>query len=93
MSKHLHRAITVSSVTTTTVSAKCDRCKAVASGTCSYPNHAMFVTRELKYILISTNRSTRSMYPQHKLVCPDCAKDLEDLFLTAPERKPESEII
>jgi hypothetical protein len=27
------------------------------------------------------------------LVCPDCAKDLEDLFLTAPERKPESEII
>lgn len=81
MPKKLHRAITVASVTITTVSVKCDRCKAVASGQCTYPNHEMFVARELKYISINTNRSTRSMYPVHKMVCPHCAKALEDFFL------------
>ena len=91
--KNLHRAISVSSITTTTVSVKCDRCKKVASGTCSYPNHAMFVARELKYITINTNRSTRSMYPQHKIVCPDCAAQLEAFFMLDPTPKPDPEII
>lgn len=78
--KKLHRAIKVASITVTTVTVTCDRCKAKATGQCSYPNHAIFVARELKYIEINTSRSTRSMYPVHKMVCPDCAKDLENYF-------------
>ena len=81
MPKKLPRAVKVASITITTVSVTCDRCKAVASGECKYPNHEIFVARELKYITIHTNRSTRSMYPQVKVVCPDCAKALEDFFL------------
>lgn len=81
MPKPLHRAIKVASVTITTVTATCERCKAVASGECKYPNHEMFVARELKYITIRASRGTRSMYPQTKVVCPDCAKALEDAFL------------
>ena len=85
----LPKAIKVASVTVTTVSVTCDRCKATASGQCPYPNYQMFVARELKYITIHTNRGTRSMYPQHKTVCPSCAQDLEDLFLTPPVAKDE----
>jgi hypothetical protein len=92
MPKNLPRAITVASVTTTTVSVKCDRCKAVATGTCTYPNHAMFVARELKYITIHTNRGTRSMYPQTKVVCPACAQALEDCFLQPDPPQPVSQV-
>jgi hypothetical protein len=80
MPTKLHRAIKVSSVTITTVSVTCERCKRTTSGECSYPNHEMFVARELKHITIKLNRSTRSMYPVTKLVCMDCAKDLEAAF-------------
>lgn len=89
MPKSLHRAIKVASVTVTTVTVKCDRCKATATGQCPYSNIERFVARELKYIRINTNRSTRSMYPQHKMVCPDCAKALEDFFLLDPNFKDE----
>lgn len=78
----LHRSIKVDSITVTTVTVKCDRCKLTATGQCHYPNVEMFVTRELRYILIRTNRSTRSMYPQHKMVCPNCAVELENFFLS-----------
>lgn len=81
MPRNLPRAIKVASVTVTTVVVTCDRCKKKASGQCTYPNHEMFVSRELKYITIKTNRSTRSMYPVTKVVCPPCAQELEDFFL------------
>jgi hypothetical protein len=80
--KNLPKAITVSSVTITTVSVKCDRCRSTASGTCSYPNHAMFVQRELKYVTISVNRTTKSNYPKEVVICPDCAGELESMFAT-----------
>lgn len=86
MPKHLHRAISVASVTITTVTVKCERCKNVASGQCNYPNIEAFVARELKYIQINTSRSPRSNYPQHKIVCLDCAKELEEFFLNPVER-------
>jgi hypothetical protein len=88
MPRKLPRAITVASVTKTMVSVKCDRCKAVATGQCTYPNHEMFVARELKYITIHTNRGTRSMYPQTKVVCPACAQALEDCFLQPDPPQP-----
>ncbi len=81
MAKKLHRAINVASVTKTMVTVKCDRCKKTATGEVKYTNIEMFVGRELKYIQINTSRSTKSMYPLHKLVCLDCAKELEDFFL------------
>lgn len=87
----LHRAIKVAEVTITTVTATCERCKKSTSGQCTYPNHEIFVQRELKYITIHTNRSTRSMYPVVKLVCLECAKELEDFFMTPPDSNKEGE--
>lgn len=80
--KSLNKAIKVSSVTITTVTVKCDRCKAVASGQCNYPNHEMFVQRELKYTTIKTNRSAASnAWPKEVIVCNPCMADLESHFL------------
>lgn len=86
MPRKLHRAIKVTEVRITTVSVTCERCGAKASGQCSFPNHEIFVSRELKYITITTNRSTRSQYPVHKLVCMDCARELEAFFELGPQQ-------
>jgi len=75
----LHKNITVSSVTITTVKAKCDRCRATAEGQCGYPNHAMFVQRELRYTTIEVAR-TSTGFPKTVLVCPDCLLVLEGAF-------------
>lgn len=83
MSK-LHKAIKVESVTITTVTVKCDRCKATASGQCGYPNIEMFVQRELKYTTIATNRTYKSNYPKTVVVCPACMAALETYFLNEP---------
>ena len=76
----LHKAIKVASVTITTVTVKCERCKAVATGTCDYPNHASFVRNELKYVTINCNR-TLTNYPKEVIVCPSCFQDFQDSFL------------
>jgi hypothetical protein len=80
--KSLNKAIKVSSVTITTVTVKCDRCKVVAYGQCNYPNHEMFVQRELKYTTIKTNRTSASnSWPKEVIVCPSCMGELESLYL------------
>lgn len=80
MSKQLHKNISVTSVTITTVTAKCERCRNTSSGQCSYPNHEMFVQRELKFSTIKLNR-TSTGYPKEVLVCRECVMDLEAAFL------------
>jgi hypothetical protein len=85
VSNKLHKNIGVTSVTITTVTAKCERCKATASGQCNYPNHGMFVQRELKYTTIQVAR-TSTGFPKEVLVCPACLKDLETLWLEVPAR-------
>lgn len=76
----LHKNIGVTRITITTVTAKCERCKATASGQCNYPNHEMFVQRELKYSTIRLDR-TSTNYPKKLLVCRSCMMDLEAAFM------------
>jgi len=88
MSNPLHKGIKVTSVTITTVEAKCDRCKKKASGECGYPNHQMFVKEKLKYTTIYADRTSKSTYAKELLVCQDCTEELEDLFLAVPQARP-----
>jgi hypothetical protein len=81
VSNKLHKNISVTSVTITTVTAKCERCRNTASGQCNYPNHEMFVQRELKFSTIKLNR-TSTGYPKEVLVCRNCVMDLESAFLS-----------
>ena len=79
MAKELHKNISVSSVTITTVTAKCERCKKVESGQCSYPNHASFVRRELKFSVIHVDNMPTG-FPKEVLVCRDCLVVLKGAF-------------